>query len=71
MKIEKLMKKAITEFKKKKPKAEIRSCYLSDGCGCFGNWSEATFHFEYVNEECGDYNDIYITVSEYNVETLY
>lgn len=63
MKVEKLLTKAIAEFKKKNPKSEFRGCYLAEGSGRFGNWSEATFHFEYVNEVGGDYNDIYITVS--------
>ena len=64
MKIEKLLKKAIAEFKKKNPKAEFRACYLAEGNGSFGNWSKAMFHFEYVNEAGGEYNDIYITVCE-------
>lgn len=63
MKVEKLLTNAIAEFKKKNPKAEFRGCCLAGGSGRFGNWSYATFHFEYVNEEEGDYNDIYITVS--------
>lgn len=44
MKIEKLLKKAITEFTKQNPKAEIRSCFLAEGSGSFRNWSEASFH---------------------------
>ena len=35
MKLETLMIKAIHEFKKANPKAEIRSCYVAGG---FGSW---------------------------------
>lgn len=35
MKLETLMIKAICEFKKANPKAEIRSCYMASG---FGSW---------------------------------
>ena len=33
MKLETLMIKAIREFKKANPKAEIRSCYMASGFG--------------------------------------
>ena len=62
MKIEKLLKKAITEFTKQNPKAEIRSCFLAEGSGSFRNWSEASFHFEYVEEAGGTYKETYIKI---------
>ena len=69
MEIEKLLKKAITEFMKQNPKAEIRSCYLAGGSGSFGIWSEASFCFEYVEEFGGEYKETYIKVSIDQVET--
>lgn len=63
MRIAKLLRKAITQFTKEYPKAEIRSCYLAEGSGMFGCWSEVSFHFEYVEEFGGEYKETYIKVS--------
>lgn len=41
MKLETLMIKAIREFKKVHPKAEIRSCYMAGGFGSWQKWSGA------------------------------
>lgn len=63
MKLETLMIKAIREFKKENPKAEIRSCYVAGGFGSCQKWSDAEFHIEYVLESGGEYQSADIRVS--------
>lgn len=65
MKLETLMIKAIRDFKKANPKAEIRSCYMASGFGSWQKWSDAEIHIEYVLERGGEYRsaDIHVTAN--------
>lgn len=63
MKLETLMIKAIREFKKANPKAEIRSCYVAGGFGSWQKWSDAEIHIEYVLESGGEYQSTDIHVA--------
>ena len=63
MKLETLMIKAIREFKKANPKAEIRSCYMASGFGRWQKWSDADIHIEYVLESGGEYQSTDIHVA--------
>lgn len=65
MKLETLMIKAIREFKKANPEAEIRSCYVAGGFGSWQKWSDAECHIEYVLESGGEYQstDIHVTAN--------
>lgn len=63
MKLETLMIKAIREFKKANPKAEIRSCYMASGFGSWQKWSDAEIHIEYVLERGGEYQSTDIHVA--------
>lgn len=66
MKLETLMIKAIREFKKANPKAEIRSCYVAGGFGSWQKWRDAEFHIEYVLERGGEYQstDIHVAAND-------
>lgn len=63
MKLETLMIKAIREFKKANPKAEIRSCYFANGYGSWQKWINAEFQIDYVLESGGEYHSSYIHVT--------
>lgn len=62
MKLEALMVRAIREFSKHNPGAEIRSCYVSEGSGSWKEWSGATFRIEYVLESGGEYQSTDIQI---------
>lgn len=66
MALEKLMIKAIRQFKKEHKTAEIRSIYVAEGYGDFKNWSDAAFCINYVEQSCGDYKEVYIKVYNEN-----
>lgn len=58
--MEKLMIKAIRDFKKKHRNSEIRSIYVSGFTGSFGNVVKATFCINYVDCGFSDYKTTYI-----------
>lgn len=62
--MEKLMIRAIRQFKKEHKNAEIRTCEFYWGCVRFGKTISATFHIEYVEVDGGEYKKVYIAVSK-------
>ena len=60
--MEKLMTKAIMQFKKEHKNAEIRTCAVWESYGCRDKIKYALFHIEYVDDYGGEYKHVNIQI---------